>query len=517
MVRHMLHSADRSPRAGFTLVELLAVAAISSFLLAGLAAALHLFGQEVETIKADADTGPEEALALMTDMARHGWIVEHPADGKLEVIDAAGGKTSFTLLDHALLVTRPSGATGELLTGVAKLDIETDAMRRLREDAPIDAWRTWFDKPEAATPGTIALEGGLPVALGFMLPSPVPAEFDVVEGVSENTVYASLEKLVMSLSYVGTVPADPNPPINGATGGKKVEICHVPPGNPDNAHTLSVSTSALDAHLDHGDLLGSCEAAPDKQNYPDLTIELFEARAPDDARPVGPVLGSLKLMAVALPSGYASWAYTGVGKSTHSTHDHPTGQCNATTASGKVVICHVPPGKPGNAHSITIAPSAVAAHLAHGDYFGCCGAHEQTPGVYTLNLNSKPQPFTFDLSKMGALIEPGRAYTLVLSMAGPGVLHVAASPTGAASNSGVAQATLAYGMLEPLAVSVPFQLQGMQRITQTEEFEPVSRVSLTLEMQDGQSVSGSAGITSQTSVPGLWMGAVPGQQAELDP
>lgn len=39
---------------------------------------------------------------------------------------------------------------------------------------------------------------------------------------------------------------------------------------------------------------------------------------------------------------------------------------------GKVAICHIPPGNPGNAHTICIAPSAVPAHLAHGDYCGPC-------------------------------------------------------------------------------------------------------------------------------------------------
>ena len=38
----------------------------------------------------------------------------------------------------------------------------------------------------------------------------------------------------------------------------KVEICHIPPGSPDNAHTITVASSAVDAHLAHGDYLGPC-------------------------------------------------------------------------------------------------------------------------------------------------------------------------------------------------------------------------------------------------------------------
>jgi len=39
---------------------------------------------------------------------------------------------------------------------------------------------------------------------------------------------------------------------------EKVSICHIPPGNPDNMHTISVGEPAVDAHLAHGDMLGSC-------------------------------------------------------------------------------------------------------------------------------------------------------------------------------------------------------------------------------------------------------------------
>jgi hypothetical protein len=38
----------------------------------------------------------------------------------------------------------------------------------------------------------------------------------------------------------------------------KVSICHIPPGNPSNFHTISVSENAVQGHLDHGDLVGPC-------------------------------------------------------------------------------------------------------------------------------------------------------------------------------------------------------------------------------------------------------------------
>lgn len=39
----------------------------------------------------------------------------------------------------------------------------------------------------------------------------------------------------------------------------KMLICHIPPGNPSAAHTITVSTAAVSTHLNHGDALGACD------------------------------------------------------------------------------------------------------------------------------------------------------------------------------------------------------------------------------------------------------------------
>ena len=100
----------------------------------------------------------------------------------------------------------------------------------------------------------------------------------------------------------------------GSQGDHKQAICHVPPGNPDNAHTIVVDKSAIPAHLDHGDSLGPC---------------------PEDPGP-------------------------------------PDDQYNE-----KVLICHIPPGNPGNAHTISVSVNAVPAHQAHGDTLGPCPDDEE--------------------------------------------------------------------------------------------------------------------------------------------
>jgi hypothetical protein len=115
----------------------------------------------------------------------------------------------------------------------------------------------------------------------------------------------------------------------GTANGKdhgKTTICHMPPGNPANAHTLSIGDAAVPAHLAHGDKLGRCEDLKPQKPCPDKEIP---------------------------------------GKSDHKAFGfgfHET----------KVLVCHIPPGNPANAHTISVGLSAVKAHLAHGDRLGAC-------------------------------------------------------------------------------------------------------------------------------------------------
>ncbi|MCI0711849.1 MAG: hypothetical protein L0154_16960 [Chloroflexi bacterium] len=66
-----------------------------------------------------------------------------------------------------------------------------------------------------------------------------------------------LTMLVVGVGVTGIV---------NAQGNNKVTICHVPPSNPGNAHTITVSENAVDAHLAHGDYLGPCEEVEEEDN-----------------------------------------------------------------------------------------------------------------------------------------------------------------------------------------------------------------------------------------------------------
>ena len=42
-------------------------------------------------------------------------------------------------------------------------------------------------------------------------------------------------------------------------GQRKVTLCHIPNGNPANAHEITVGESAVAAHIIHGDTIGPCQ------------------------------------------------------------------------------------------------------------------------------------------------------------------------------------------------------------------------------------------------------------------
>ncbi len=82
-----------------------------------------------------------------------------------------------------------------------------------------------------------------------------------------------------------------------------VEICHCPPGNPDDCRTLVISSHALAAHMAHGDTRGPCFGEPlfldpaDVELVRILTNEILDRVSEIDAilstaagtPPIGPV------------------------------------------------------------------------------------------------------------------------------------------------------------------------------------------------------------------------------------
>jgi hypothetical protein len=54
---------------------------------------------------------------------------------------------------------------------------------------------------------------------------------------------------------VGTADVQGRAHASAAGGVEKVDICHLPPGNPTNIQRITVGAPAVPAHLAHGDTL----------------------------------------------------------------------------------------------------------------------------------------------------------------------------------------------------------------------------------------------------------------------
>lgn len=72
------------------------------------------------------------------------------------------------------------------------------------------------------------------------------------------------------------------------------------------------------------------------------------------------VVAALALVAQMLPGQFV---YAENGEHEHEHED-------------EVIICHLPPGNPGNPQTLEISEDAVSAHLGHGDTLGACGSQE---------------------------------------------------------------------------------------------------------------------------------------------
>jgi hypothetical protein len=171
-----------------------------------------------------------------------------------------------------------------------------------------------------------------------------------------------------------------------------VTLCHVPPGNPDAAHTIAVGAPAVPVHLAHGDAEGACAEDGAEEDPEDEDDPEGEDPEEDD--------GQAKVLVCHVPPGNPENPVTiEIGESAlpaHLAHGDTEGACegdevpdgedgdDGTNDDGeeeeaKVLVCHVPPGNPENPVTIEVGESAVPAHLAHGDTEGACPEEAPLP------------------------------------------------------------------------------------------------------------------------------------------
>jgi hypothetical protein len=199
-----------------------------------------------------------------------------------------------------------------------------------------------------------------------------------------------------------------------------------------------------------------------------LAVDLFESRVYGDPRPWGSALATASVPTPALPSVTYKWI--------------------DSLTLGQVT----PP-------EVIDPPAGIA--------WGWWAVHPQV----VLQISSPPAvDIPVDLVPMGKVLTPGRGYAVVLRVAGVDFVSVEAFTLPSTAGSNVALRANGSTAFTPLALAVPFRVEGMRRCTQTTAHDVVSRVTVTLTRTNGDTVSGSTLVAAQAAAADAWTGPVPG-------
>jgi len=464
-------------RRGFTLVELVISVSLGAVLLVALATSSGLFGSQLQTVSALVDRGLEESLATMQADVEQAWVVDRVSDTRIEIHDALGNMTAYFLDGNDLNMTRPTGETGVILAGVDDLSFSVGTQTRYRDDEPLERDATVWERaiedaeelelPILGGPGHTEenlpyyssdsvpglLRSGDSLALGFLLDPEAPLDAIVVDGITESVEISALRQLTIPVSFLEQLPTPPFNVVDVDLSGptKKVKFCHKLDKR-GGGHTITTSEAAWAAHEAHGDVLTDCPPVTGT-----LTLEIYEARSVDDARPFGPVLTTMTfdadVLPIAEPSFYGVEEFVGV-------------YWYSVDGAGLV---------------FTAPDEAVAVELG-------------TDGV--------------DL-------QPGVPYTVTLGYEGDGVLVFRTAGSDSVV-TGVATQPEGDTSFSTEGTVVAAAVTGLTSITQTEQHDVVNRVTTRIEMLDGRALVGSSLVASQVAVSEPWFGAVPGEFPVLE-
>src|SRR5262245_27632815 len=206
------HDARRAV-SGFTLAELLLAATLGSLLVTAAASSAGTFSQTVAQLRSDLVDDYDTVAARIAAEVRYAWWVDVPARDHLRIADSAGGLTEYTLVGNSLLVKRPSGDEGSVITGLADLEFEQTTMRRLREDGTVVATGGLASVPAPFAAATARVLGpGEAMAIAFTIPSNTGPQG--VAGVNERRTTAtpaSLDLFVASVGPLGALHGDAFP------------------------------------------------------------------------------------------------------------------------------------------------------------------------------------------------------------------------------------------------------------------------------------------------------------------
>jgi hypothetical protein len=204
--------------------------------------------------------------------------------GGLVVFQGLSGYLGRVLLDHTIVASNPGGdcrviATDPSLIVSDGFNLASDDSCNLTDPTDLPSVAPLLSpladnggptRTHALAPGSPAIDAGAPTSEPFDQRGVARPQDGDGDGVA--------------ICDIGAFELEP------AADGF-VTLCHVPPGNPANAHTITVGAPAANAHLNHGDTLGPCvdAAVDDDASGPGVRFQLDpEIEAINATDPGGP-------------------------------------------------------------------------------------------------------------------------------------------------------------------------------------------------------------------------------------
>jgi prepilin-type N-terminal cleavage/methylation domain-containing protein len=198
-----MHARTLASRAGFTLVEVMLAATMGALLLAAAASSSGTFAETVAHLDAGNTDKYESALARIDRDVRYAWSVSVPDRSQLLVTGPDGLLTQYHLVGSDLIVTRPDGSSGALLSGLTTFGFNADSQQRLRSGASttVSGVIGSLSAPGGTSAALMQLSGGNSVALSFMGNSNAGARS--VAGTNDRISQWTLTSIELPLAGVG--------------------------------------------------------------------------------------------------------------------------------------------------------------------------------------------------------------------------------------------------------------------------------------------------------------------------
>jgi hypothetical protein len=137
--------------------------------------------------------------------------------------------------------------TGEARTGIGDAGVEIEGLVQnvIVLTPSADSTFVIAGRTVIARPGVTAIREGM-------------TRKTVADVTIGKQVHVNGAKVVNSTDVLAYQIILQNPTTGGTTGDQQITICHIPPGNPSRAQTITIGASAWPAHEAHGDRMGAC-------------------------------------------------------------------------------------------------------------------------------------------------------------------------------------------------------------------------------------------------------------------